>query len=89
MPRRPKNVPTRRLPDTYNFEATDYIARRGGRGVVSATQFFFIEGVEDLRPTGDPKTPRRLNELKYMVDTGNLLEGGNYKGKIRAERYRG
>lgn len=46
---------SRRLPDTYNFEVIR--ARPDVRGLVSLTQFEFLEGAdpEDLQPRGAGK----------------------------------
>ena len=79
---RPKS---RRLPDTYNVEV---ISSHVGRGssVVNPEQFDFMVGAEHLRPTGDPKVTRKLQEYPRMADVAPLMRGS--KRSTRSEKYR-
>ena len=83
MSSRPKS---RRLPDTYNVEV---ISSHVGRGssVVNPEQFDFMVGAEHLRPTGDPKVTRKLQEYPHMADVASLMRGAT-RGNTRSEKYR-
>lgn len=81
---------SRRLPDTYNIEVVSS-QRVPNKGAVNMEQFQFLKDVpEDLSPTGDPKTSRRLEGLAHLKDTAHLMIGENMSGpRLRQERYRG